>query len=86
MKQVFAERKTFSDSEFCEQIKDGNYTFPFIIYREKVKGHNNISMANDGFVHPCEVIVRENDDVILLKAIEMNENPKFNGIKMGGMV
>lgn len=86
MKQVFAERKTFSGSEFCEQIKDGNYTFPFIIYREKVKGHNNISMANDGFVHPCEVIVRENGGVVLLKAIEMNENSKFNGVKMRGVV
>lgn len=86
MKQFFAERKTFSGSEFCEQIKDGNYTFPFIIYREKVKGHNNISMANDGFVHPCEVIIRENGGVILLKAIEMNENSKFNGVKMRGMV
>lgn len=86
MKQFFAERKTFSGNEFCEQIKDGNYTFPFIIYREKVKGHNNISMANDGFVHPCEVIIRENGGVILLKAIEMNENSKFNGVKMRGMV
>lgn len=86
MKQVFAESREFSGSEFCGQIKDGNYTFPFIVYREKVKGHNNISMANDGFEHPCEVIVRENGGVVLLKAVEMNESSKFNGVKMKGMV
>lgn len=48
MKVFFAERKTFSVCEFCDQIKAGSYTFPFIIYRETVKGHNNISMLNDG--------------------------------------
>lgn len=83
---VFCRTQNIFRQWFCEQIKDGNYTFPFIIYREKVKGHNNISMANDGFVHPCEVIIRENGGVILLKAIEMNENSKFNGVKMRGMV
>lgn len=86
MKEYFADRKTFSGSEFRDQIKDGSYTFPFIIYREKVKGHNNISMANDGFAHPCEVIINESGEVVMLEAIEMNQNSKLNGVKMKGMV
>lgn len=86
MKEYFADRKEFSGGEFCDQIKDGNYTFPFIIYREKVKGHNNISMANDGFEHPCEVIINESGGIVMLKAVEVNQSSKLNGIKMKGVV
>lgn len=86
MKEVFANKASFSGREFSEKINDGHYTFPFIIYREKVKKGNNISMANKGFAHPCEVVVGESGGFVLLKAIDMNEFSGLNGIKMTGKV
>lgn len=86
MKEVFADSTKFSGKEFCDKIKDGSYTFPFIIYREKVKGQNNISMANKGFMHPCEVIISEGGGVVLLRPVEMHEASKCSGLKMKGRV
>lgn len=86
MKEVFADKAQFSGDEFCEKIKDGSYTFPFIIYREKVKGQNNISMANKGFMHPCEVVINGNGGVVLLKPVEISEASKYSGLKMKGKV
>ena len=86
MKDIFADRPTFSGREFSEKINDGHYTFPFIIYREKVKKGNNISMANKGFAHPCEVVVGESGAFVLLKAVDMDAPSGLNGLKMKGKV
>lgn len=86
MKEVFANKSSFSGREFSEKINDGHYTFPFIIYREKVKKGNNISMANKGFAHPCEVIIGESGGFVLLRAVNMNAFSGLNGIKMKGKV
>ncbi len=86
MKDVFAKRKNFSGAEFCEKIKDGRYTFPFIIYREKVKNGSNISMANKGFAHPCEVVIGEGGGIVMIKAVDMKENSQFSGLQMKGRV
>lgn len=86
MKDIFADKKTFSGADFCEKIKDGSYTFPFIIYREKVKNGNNISMANNGFAHPCEAVIGEGGGVVLIKAVDMEENSGSNGVQMKGRV
>lgn len=86
MKEIFADKPNFSGREFSEEINEGHYTFPFIIYREKVKKGNNISMANKGFAHPCEVIVGEGGGFVLLKAVDMDEISGFSGLKMKGRV
>lgn len=86
MKDVFPDRPSFSGRDFCEKINEGHYTFPFIIYREKVKNGNNISMANKGFAHPCEVVVGESGGFVLLRAVDMNESSRLNGLKMKGKV
>lgn len=86
MKEIFADRKAFSGREFCEKINDGRYTFPFIIYREKVKNGNNISMANNGFAHPCEAVIGEGGGIVLIRAVDMEESSKFSGLQMKGRV
>lgn len=86
MKETFASRKSFSGAELCEKIKDGHYTFPFLIYRERVKNGSNISMANKGFAHPCEVVIGNGGGVVLIKAVDMSESSKLNGLKMKGKV
>ena len=57
IKEIFAGRRDFHGGDICNYLSDGSYYFPFIIYREQIKNHNNLSMANRGFENPCEVIV-----------------------------
>lgn len=84
MKEYFSYKAEFSGKDFCEEIKEGTYSYPFIIYREKIKGKTNISMANKAFLHPCEVIISEGGGIILLKAVEMSAPSGLNGIEMKG--
>lgn len=58
IKEFFAGRKNFTGKELCEQLKDGSYTLPFIIYRENIKNGSNLSMANNGFENPCQLVVK----------------------------
>lgn len=86
LREHFARIKNFTGEEFCEAINDGRYQLPFIIYREKVKKQNNVSMANSGFIHPCELAVYDGRGVIGLKACEMREKSRLNGIEMKGRI
>ena len=59
IKEHFTGRQRFHGGEICDLLEDGSYHFPFIIYREQMKNHSNISMANQGFEHPCELMVKD---------------------------
>ena len=61
LKEIFAGHRDFHGGDICNYLKDGSYYFPFIIYREQIKNHNNLSMANRGFENPCEMIVKDHD-------------------------
>ena len=62
-------RRSFDGMVLCRNLRDGSYQFPFIIYRENVKDKQNISMANEGFAHPCELIVKKDTGTIRLRAV-----------------
>ena len=47
----------FGGAELCRRLGDGEYCFPFLIYREYVSGGTNLSMANEAFSHPCTLAV-----------------------------
>lgn len=61
-------QSNFNGTELCKKLKDGDYRFPFIIYREHVHNGNNISMSNSGFEHPCVLSVRSGEGTIQLKS------------------
>ena len=52
IKYELRDKRQFSGSLLCRNMKDGEYKFPFIIYREYAKNGDSRSMANDGFEHP----------------------------------
>lgn len=58
VKHELKDMKSFNGAELCKRLKDGAYQFPFIINREQVKNHSNLSMANEGFAHPCTLLVK----------------------------
>ncbi len=86
IKQELRDKKSYNGSVFCRKLKDGSYTFPFIIYREHVKDNDNISMANNGFAHPCTLHVENGEGVIRLRILPMLQKSVVNGKLLDGRV
>ena len=75
-----------AEQESRMHLKDGSYYFPFIIYREQIKNHNNLSMANKGFDNPCELIVKDHEGLVYLSVKTMSAESMSSGKKMEGRV
>ncbi len=78
--------KQFSGKALCKKFHDGCYHFPFLIYREHVKNGNNLSMANEGFEHPCTLCIENGIGIIQLRAQSVSAKSKLNGKLMWGKV
>lgn len=86
VKYELRNQKQFSGATLCRKLKDGEYRFPFIIYRENAKFGSNISMANEGFEHPCVLSVKNGVGTIHLKSVEVTANSVATGTAMHGHV
>lgn len=62
-------RKQFSGSTVCKLMRDGSYNIPFVIYREQAKNGTHISIANDGFEHPCVLNIENGVGTVHLRAV-----------------
>lgn len=79
-------RTSFNGDEMCGYLKDGEYRFPFLIYREHMNEGGNLSMANEGFEHPCSLVVKNGKGVIRLKAVDVSFKSLATGREMIGKV
>ena len=86
LKEIFAGHRNFHGGDICNYLKDGSYYFPFIIYREQIKNHNNLSMANKGFENPCELIVKDHEGLVYLAVKTVSAESMSSGKKMEGRV
>lgn len=86
LKEIFAGHRDFHGGDICNYLKDGSYYFPFIIYREQIKNHNNLSMANRGFENPCELIVKDHEGLVYLAVRTVSAESMSSGKKMEGRV
>lgn len=69
VKYALRGQKQFGGSAVCRLLQDGSYQIPFVLYREQVHDGHNISMANDGFEHPCTLRVEKGVGTVHLRAI-----------------
>ena len=86
IRHVLKEKRNFDGSVLCKKLRDGSYLFPFILYRESAKNGSNISMANDGFEHPCLLTVHRDAGIISLKARDVSRYSAVNGKRMTGKI
>lgn len=86
IKHELRDQKTFSGTTLCKRLKDGCYQFPFIIYREQVKNNNNVSMANEGFEHPCTLYVNDGVGIVQLRALSLSAKSGADGRMVHGKV
>mgnify|MGYP000024149090 FL=1 len=86
IKNVLKNKKEFSGELLSKHLRDGDYTLPFIIYRETVKNGSNISMANEAFKHPCVLSVRDGYGTVNLKAQRIVKYSPFLKKSINGKV
>lgn len=79
-------QRSFDGAELCSHFKDGDYRFAFLLYREQVRDGNNVSMANDGFEHPCVLKVRGGVGTVCLKPVDITHPSRLTGKEMSGKV
>ena len=85
-KYELRQQKEFGGEELCRHLADGEYSFPFLIYRETVRGGTNLSMANEGFRHPCVLRVADGRGQIVLQPVDLSAKSPLTGRKMNGRV
>ena len=85
-KYTLRKKASFSGEVLCSHLKDGEYRFPFLIYREHMNDGSNLSMANEGFEHPCSIIVKNGKGIIRLKAVDVSFKSLATGKEMNGKV
>lgn len=86
VKYELRSKKYFDGNELCRRLKDGDYQFPFMIYREHIKNGTNISMANEGFEHPCTLSIKNGVGTLLLRGVDLTAKSASTGIAMRGHV
>lgn len=86
VKYTMRDQKKFSGAELCHKLKNGRYSFPFLIYREQMKDGRLLSMANEGFEHPCVLNVEDGVGELQLHAIPMGAKSRMTGDFMKGKV
>lgn len=86
VKYELRDRKQFGGRTLCKKLKDGRYRFPFLIFREHIKNGSNLSMANEGFVHPCVLSVKDGVGTVQLRAVSVSAQSKISGKIMSGKV
>lgn len=86
VKYELRDQKQFSGAALCRRLKDGSYTFPFLIFREHIKNGSNLSMANEGFSHPCTLAVKNGVGTVQLRAVSISAKSQLSGALMSGKV
>ena len=76
----------FTGQELCRHFRDGEYDFPFLLYKEHVEQGSNLSMANAGFAHPCTISVRDGVGTVVLRPVELAAHSQATGRMMHGRV
>lgn len=79
-------QQSFGGETLCGLLGDGEYRFPFLIYREQMKNGSNLSMANSGFEHPCMFIIKNGVGTVSLRAVNVTAKSQQNGMLMRGYV
>lgn len=76
---------------FCEKcidylLDDGKYDIGFTFYKDHQKKHMKVSMANDGFIHPGKLIVKNGIGLIKLEAKKVVRNMPIGSGLISGQV
>lgn len=78
--------KEFDGEYLCRKFKNGNYKYPFLIYREHAEGENVLSMGNEGFEHPCTLAVKNGVGTVQISAVPVERKSAYTGELMQGKV
>ena len=77
-------RVTINGSNLWQYVSEGAYEVPFVFHRDKRKGLEQVSMANEAFHHPLKMIVKKNNSKLCLRLRRMKQDSLIERIKLEG--
>ena len=77
VKNQLKSEQHFTGGVLTQRFHDGEYKFPFVVYKESVYDNNNISRANEAFMHPCVLKIKNGKGLIKLYSVPVVK--KVNG-------
>jgi Mn-dependent DtxR family transcriptional regulator len=80
LKDELSKSKCFGGTLLAKMLCDGEYKFPFIMYRENFKNGDNMSPMNNCFNHPCVLNIQNNSGNVQL-CIVRNSVSAYKRIK-----
>lgn len=86
IKYELRKKKSFTGADLCKLLKDGTYSFPFLIYREHAKDGEMLSMGNVGFETPATLTVKNGIGMLQLRTVKAQVVSPRDGIRMQGKV
>lgn len=86
LKEAFSGRSSFDGRELCSNLKEGRHSFPFVLFRENAKNGDNISMGNNGFEHPSQLIINGESRQVYLKIKTISAKSALSGSLMEGRI
>jgi len=86
IKSELEANRIYSGVQIGERLGAGRYEAPFVIYKAKSGGADNLSMANDGFENPCMIDVSASAAAVEIHAIALNKKSRFGGELLRGRV
>ena len=85
-KYELRKQEHFDGAELCRHLRDGEYRFPFLFYREQVTNGSNLSMANGAFAQPCLLRVENGAGTIFLQPLDLSGRSQMTGQNLHGRV
>lgn len=76
--------KTVYGDMLIHYLQDGDYSFAFTIYKDKPDHKIEISIANDAFVHPGILKIRDGKGYLVLKSKEIERESLMGRIVLKG--
>lgn len=69
VKYELRKQRKFSGLFLSQMLEDGEYSLPFIMYRENTKNGSNVSILDDLFEHPCILTMKDKKGFIQLRTV-----------------
>lgn len=70
--------------QLCRALPDGEYHLDFVFYKSGENAEVNVSMANEGFIHPLKLKVHDSDGSIALTSSAIQCMSRKTGRYMAG--
>ena len=85
-RETLQKSSSFDGNVLCENLPDGTYHLPFVLYSEKMKDEGMISPGYRGFAQPCELSVCDGKGTFMFRTQKIEGISPAEGLNVSSAV